>query len=218
MALLPRSEDMSLAHNLLPSARRAGLVAALALAASTAACPSLGQYVWVAEYRDPRPPPAANAYVLGAGDLVQVSVYNQEGMSARTKVRTDGKISLPFLNDVQAEGYTPNVLAEQLESRLKDYVNKPVVTVTVEEQRLLKVAVIGEVSRQGILDVAPDAGVLQALANAGGLTETASSDRIFVIRNDPQPTRIRFTYRELLQAVPPASTFRLRSGDQIVVE
>lgn len=208
-----------MAQHSVPSGR-AGLVAALTLAVSMAGCAGPGQFVWVAEYRDPKPAPA-NAYVLSAGDVLQVSVYNQEGMSARAKIRTDGKISLPFLNDVQAEGYTPNVLAEQLAVRLKDFVNKPVVTVSVEEQRSLKLAVIGEVKNPGMLELPPGAGVLQALATAGGLSETAHSDRIFVIRHDTetnQHTRVRFSYRSLIQAEPTAASFRLRAGDQVVIE
>jgi polysaccharide biosynthesis/export protein len=194
--------------------------AVLVLSALASGCGVKGPYVWVADYRDPKPAPS-NAYVLSAGDMISVSVYNQEGMSAKAKIRSDGKISLPFLNDVQAEGYTPSVLAEQLAVRLKDYVNKPVVTVSVDEQRPLKIAVIGEVRNQGVLELAPGAGVLQALASAGGLSETAHSDRIFVIRYDAesnQHTRIRFGYKPLVQAEGSAAMFRLRSGDQLVVE
>jgi polysaccharide export outer membrane protein len=189
----------------------------IALATSASACANLGEYVWVSEYRDSRPE-ASGGYVLGSGDTIQVKVYNQDGMSARTRVRSDGKISLPFLNDVQAEGYTPNVLAQQLEARLKDYVNHPVVTVSVEEQRKLDIPVVGEVGKQGIVSLSPGAGILEALATAGGPTELAHSDRIFVVRNDAKPLRIRFSYKELLRAIPPASTFRLRAGDSIVVE
>jgi polysaccharide export outer membrane protein len=194
------------------------LMVAIALAASTVACRSLGEYTWVNDYRDPHPPSTPRAYVLGPGDIISVRVYNQEGMSARGKIRTDGKISLPFLNDVQAEGYTPPVLAEQLEARLKDYVNKPVVTISVDEQRVLAIAVVGDVAHQGMITLAPDAGVLQALATAGGLTELAHDDGIFVVRYEPKPIRIRFSYKELQHAVSPASAFRLREGDQIVVE
>jgi polysaccharide export outer membrane protein len=196
---------------------RSGLCALVVLAASASACANLGEYTWVNDYKDPRAGNGAG-YLLAVGDIIQVKVYGQEAMSARTKIRTDGKISLPFLNDVQAEGYAPNVLAEQLEARLKDFVNKPVVTVSVEEQTKLQVPIVGEVTRQGIIDLAPGAGLLQALANVGGLTETAHPDRIFVIRNDPQPMRIRFAWKDLMRALPPASTFHLRAGDQIVVE
>jgi polysaccharide export outer membrane protein len=194
------------------------MLVVIALVASTAGCHSLGQYTWVNDYRDPRPPSSPRAYVLGAGDTIAVRVYNQEAMSAHGKIRSDGKISLPFLNDVQAEGYTPPVLAEQLEARLKDYVNKPVVTISVEEQRQLIIPVVGDVARQGMIAVAPDSGVLQVLAAAGGISELAHDDRIFVVRYEPNPIRIRFSWRELQHAISPASTFRLREGDQIVVE
>jgi polysaccharide export outer membrane protein len=196
---------------------RSSICAPLLALILAAGCANLGEYVWVADYRDPRAAPN-NAYVLAAGDVISVRVFNQDAMSAHGKIRSDGKISLPFLNDVQAEGYTPPVLAEQLEARLKDYVNKPVVTVSVDEQRVMKIPVVGDVGHQGTIDLPPDAGVLTALAAAGGLLEIAHRDRIFVIRNDPKPLRIRFEWNDLQHAVGAAGSFRLRPGDQIVVE
>jgi polysaccharide export outer membrane protein len=198
----------------LPS--RASILAPLALFLF-GGCANLGEYVWVTEYRDPHPA-SDNSYVLAAGDVISVRVFGQEAMSAKGKIRSDGKISLPFLNDVQAEGYTPTVLAQQLEARLKDYVNKPVVTVSVDEQRTLNIPVVGDVSHQGTLTLPCDAGVLTALATAGGLLEVAHRDRIFVIRNEPKPLRIRFAWDDLQHAVGAAGSFRLRPGDQIVVE
>ncbi|HXU81207.1 MAG TPA: polysaccharide biosynthesis/export family protein [Polyangia bacterium] len=200
------------------TSKRVPLSLSLAALVLAAACANLGEYVWVADYRDPRPPASNNTYVLGTGDVVSVRVFGQEAMSAHGKIRTDGKLSLPFLNDVQAEGYTPAVLAEQLEARLKDYVNKPVVTVSVEEQRSLAIPVVGDVGHQGTITLPPDAGVLTALAAAGGLLDIAHRDRIFVIRNESKPVRIRFSWKELQHAEGAAGSFRLRQGDQIVVE
>ena len=188
------------------------------LALLACGCADLGQYVWVADYRETKPPPPENTYVLGAGDGIAVRVYDHEELSARGHIRPDGKISLPFLKDVQAEGYTPPVLAEQLEARLKDYVNKPRVTVSVEEQRQLMIPIVGDVSHQGPLAVPADAGLLVALAIAGGLSDLAHRDRIFVLRNDPKPIRIRFRWEELQHAEGAAAAFRLRPGDMIVVE
>jgi polysaccharide export outer membrane protein len=183
-----------------------------------AGCHDLGQYVWVHDYREAKAAPADNTYVLAAGDVISIRVYDQEGMSAKGKIRSDGKISLPFLKDVQAEGYTPAVLAEQLEARLKDYVNKPRVTVSVDDQRQLLIPMVGDVAHQGAITVPPDAGVLAALAAAGGLTDLAHRDRIFVVRNDPKPIRIRFKWEDLQHAIGEAASFRLRAGDTIVVE
>jgi polysaccharide export outer membrane protein len=187
----------------------------------TLACASVGPHVWVDEYRDPQPP-ASTGYVLAPGDVVQVRVFLQEGLSARARVRSDGKISLPFLNDVQAAGYEPAALAKQVAVRLKDFVNSPMVTISVEEPRQLAVLVAGEVTHPGVVQVAPDSGVLPALVLAGGLSDFAHNDRIFVVRPparaEPAAVRIRFSYPSLLRGDTQSAAFRLKPGDQLVVE
>lgn len=156
-------------------------------------------------------------YVIVTGDVVSVRVFNQEAMSTRAKVRSDGKISMPFLGDVAVVGKPPATVAREMEAGLKNFINSPNVTVTVEEFQPTTVSVVGEVSHPGIIAIERNAGVLQALATAGGLTENASRDDIFVLRELPVPRRIRFTW-ELLTRNPPTSTFRLRPGDIVVVE
>jgi polysaccharide biosynthesis/export protein len=180
------------------------------------ACSHTGPFVWADQYT--APDPNAPGYIIATGDLLAVRVWNQEGMSARVRVREDGKISLPFLNDVMAAGYTPNVLSSQLQTRLKDFIANPVVTISLEEPRPFSVPVMGEVVRPGPYVLEQSAGVLHALAAAGGLGEYAHRDRIFVIRQKPAPARIRFTYEALTTAVGKAAAFRLQSGDVVVVE
>jgi polysaccharide export outer membrane protein len=197
-------------------------LAAIAVVAAFPAAFALGcggsaKFVWIDQYRDPRPA-AAPKYVLGPGDVVQVRIFNQEGMSAKARVRSDGKITLPFLNDVQAAGYEPTVLTQQLQARLKDFVQEPVVTVSVEEERPMQVLMVGQVGTPGVVDLKPGVGVLQALLRAGGLTKFADEDSIFVVRRDPEAVRIRFKYKDLVNATASASNFRLMQGDAIVVE
>src|SRR5207248_7007165 len=74
------------------------------------------------------------------------------------------------------------------------------------------------VARQGGFQVEPGTGVLQLLANAGGLTELAHKDRIFVLRRDPNPVRIRFSFDLLSRLDNRASSFRIQTGDVVVVE
>lgn len=159
----------------------------------------------------------AGDYAIVAGDVVSVRVFGQDAMSNRAKVRSDGKISMPFLGDVLVVGKTPAAVAREMEAGLKNFINSPNVTVTVDEFQATTVAVLGEVAHPGTIAVERNGGVLQAIANAGGLTETASRDDIYVLRETPVPRRIRFTY-ELLTKNPPTSTFRLRPGDVVVVE
>lgn len=194
---------------------RASVVLAGLLA--LAACAGPGQFVWVDQYRDPGPS-LPGPYVLAAGDVIQVRVFNQEGMSAKTRIRDDGMVTLPFLNDVRAAGYEPGVFGQQIQARLKDFINEPVVTVSVEEPRAMNVVVVGSVFHPGVVQLPQGTGVLAAIVSAGGLNDFADDERIFVVRHEPQPVRIRFAYESLLKPAGAASAFHLRSGDLIVVE
>lgn len=192
----------------------------LALALTCAACAATGRYTWVDGYEAP-PGGVADAYLIGPGDLLSVRVVNHDEMSARVRVRPDGQVSLPFLNDVQVAGQPPPALAQALTERLRPFAANPVVTVTVEEPRPFTVSVLGEVPRPGVYTLEPGAGVLQALASAGGLNQYAHDDRIFVLRRrtpSEEPERIRFDYRALTRAEGKAAGFRLRTHDVVVVE
>ncbi len=197
--------------------------AALAIPCSTLAvfcamsCANLGKFVWVDEYTEP-PAPAEKPYVIAVGDVIQVRVFNQDQLSARVRVRSDGKVSLPLLSDVDAAGYTPVALSQRLEIQLRELVKTPAVTVSLEETKPQTVMVIGEVVRPNAYPLEAGSGVLQGLANAGGLTPDASTDRIFVLRQIPTPARIRFSYEKLRHQEGRAATFRLRAGDVVVVE
>jgi len=199
----------------MPPSRLLNSVAAFALLAACAT--SGGSSIPVNDYQDP-PEAPQSGYVIQSGDLLQVRVFNQPDMSARVRVRDDGKISIPFLNDVNAVGLTPNALAQQIQVRLKEFINAPVVTISLEEPRPFSISVIGEVTKPGVYALPAGAGVLQALAAAGGLTQYASKNKIFVIRETPERARIRFEFEQLTQAGGKAATFRLRLGDIVVVE
>lgn len=188
-----------------------------------AACSStVGNFVWVDEYQEPHHNPGTGAgYVIAPGDVLNVRVFDKDNMSApRARVRSDGKVSLPFLSDVDAAGDTPAALAERLQKQLTAFVNEPVVTVSIDEAQPCLISVVGEVSRPGIYPVEGCGGVLQALASAGGMTQYGHDDRIFVLRSVPPATsrRIRFRYEQLLHAEGAAARFHLQRGDVVVVE
>ncbi|MCP3063510.1 polysaccharide export protein [Myxococcus sp. K38C18041901] len=191
--------------------------AALVLVAS--GCTGLGKYTWVDEYQE-KPPPLDASYRIAAGDLLNIRVWNQESLTTQARVRDDGRISLLFLDDVEAAGHSPAMLSQQIQTRLKDYINHPVVTVALEMPRPIKVTMVGEINRIGPLEIDVGASLLQALAGAGGFTEYAHKDRIFVMRQDDgqAPVRIRFRYQDLIHAEGRATSFRLRPGDVVVVE
>ncbi len=187
---------------------------ALALLFALGACGHGGPYVWS---HDLPAPLEVDEYTLGPGDLLSVRVFNQENMSTHARVRSDGKIALPFLGDVEVRGKTPPAVSRELEQMLKVYVVSPMVTLTVEESPPIVVSVLGEVTRPGLYPVDPSAGVLQALAASGGFTDYASHDSIYVLRR-ATAQRIRFAYSALSQGEGRAATFRLRTGDIVQVE
>lgn len=183
-------------------------------------CVSPGRFVWADDY-DQRAEPA-EAYLLAPGDVISVRVLGQEEASARgLKVRADGKVTLPLVGDVLVSDQSPDAAAKLLQERLRSLFQNPTVTVSVDEPRPFTVAVLGEVTRPGNYVLETGSGVLQALAGAGGLTQYAHEDMIYVLRKtapEAAPVRIRFTYPALSRAEGAAATFRLRPRDVVVVE
>ena len=174
-------------------------------------------FVWVSDWREPGST-SRGEYVIGVGDALNVLVWDQEKMSARVRVRSDGRVSLPFLDDVNVAGMTPVALARSLEDRLKQFIVTPQVTVVVEEAKPLSVSVLGQVQQPGLFDLAPGASVAQALAAAGGLKDFAHRDRIFLLRSGAGSARIRMTYEDVTKGTGRAFSLRLQSGDVVVVE
>ena len=173
--------------------------------------------MWVDEYPE-RAEVAPGDYQIGVGDLLAIRVYGHDANSTRERVRQDGKISVPLLGDVQAAGLSPGQLGEEVKSRLKEFISAPFVTVAIEEVRPLSVPVLGEVNRPGQYTLEKGAGVLEALAAAGGLTDMAHPDRIFVLRKSPDTARIRLSFEALSRGQGRASAFRLLPTDSVVVE
>jgi polysaccharide export outer membrane protein len=134
------------------------------------------------------------------------------------KIRGDGRIAMPFVGEVVAAGKTPVALGREIEARLKEFIVSPRVTVNVDDSLPIVISMLGEVGAKGNLSLAQPATVLQALAQAGGLSEFADTDAIFVVRQKPVFRRIRFTYEALLTNKGGAAAFPVRAGDVIVVQ
>jgi polysaccharide export outer membrane protein len=181
-----------------------------------AACHHNAPYTWVQRMPRDQTPPTVTT--INPGDLVDVRVFGQPDISSKGVVRPDGTLTLPLLGPVPVAGQRPEDTAQQLEERLTKFVIKPEVTVVIEQSRL-HVAVIGEVRAAGVVELDSPANVLEALAKAGGMTDFADEDSIYVLRKAGQQTlRVRFTYDQLTGAEPAAINFRLKPGDVVVVE
>jgi polysaccharide biosynthesis/export protein len=190
----------------------------LVLALVLTACSATGPYVWV----DSLPPTATEgSLVIQDGDYLSIRVYNQDPLSGVQRVRSDGKITIPVVGEIMARGKKHAQLAAEIQDKLKGVLVAPSVTVAPETPQgaggELKVSVLGEVKQAGNVQLDRGANVLHALAAAGGLTEYADPDKVFVIRRS-LPQRVRFRFQDLRSADPKSVGFQLQSGDVIVVE
>jgi polysaccharide biosynthesis/export protein len=184
---------------------------------SVSCAPSIGNAISVETYKE-TDPPTTDTYIINAGDTLQISVWEQSNLSGQQIVRPDGMISMQLINEVQAAGKTPVKLQTDLEGALKAVVKNPRVNVVVVTPRSPTISVVGEVGRQGDVELKPGLGVAQAIAAAGGLSTFAHKDRIIVQRKTADGiVRILFNYDDLLQGTGKAAEFKLRAGDTIVV-
>ena len=161
----------------------------------------------------------ANAnYLIGPEDLLDISVWKEPDLTRTVPVRPDGKISLPLLNDVQAAGETPTQLAAHVTESLKRYVTDPQVTVIVTAINSQHIYLLGEVTRAGAYPLLPGMTVLQALSSAGGPTQYARLQKIYVLREgEGGQTKFPFNYKEFLKGRNPEQNVALKVGDTIVV-
>ena len=157
-------------------------------------------------------------YVIGPEDMLDISVWKEPDLTRTVPVRPDGKISLPLLNDVQAAGQTPTQLATHVKESLKRYVTDPQVTVIVTAINSQRIYLLGEVTRAGAYPLLPGMTVLQALSSAGGFTQYAHTQKVYVLRerNDGQ-VKLSFNYKDFLNGRNPEQNVVLKVGDTIVV-
>ena len=178
-------------------------------------CGSSGQYTWVQDL--PQGVTRPSAYAIDEGDLLDIRVYNEPAISGRARVRSDGKVTVALVGDVDARGKTPNELAREVQQRLQKFLQTPSVSIAIEEIRPLTITVMGEVGKPGVFTLNPNSGVLQAIASAGGFSEYADDDRIYVVRRSPG-LRVRFSYEALRDNAGGAADFVLKNGDLVTVE
>lgn len=191
--------------------------------AATFVCVILGAFILAACSSAPPPPRVAEAvgeYKIGAGDVLQISVWQNRDLSISAPVRPDGLISVPLVNDVPAAGKTPTELSTDLETRLKKYVTDPVVTVIVSSfaSTNSQVRVVGEAARPQAIPYHENMSVLDAMIAAGGLTAYAAGNRATLIRNvDGKEMSYRLLLDDLLKDGDMSANAPLEPGDVIII-
>ena len=119
-------------------------------------------------------------YKMGAGDLINISIYDEPDLSLEVRIGLSGQISFPLLGDIDVSGLSPKTLEQKLTSGLKGpYLIDPSVTVSIVEYRPFYIS--GEVRQPGSYAYQPGLTVDKAISISGGFTERASKSSIFVM-------------------------------------
>jgi len=158
-------------------------------------------------------------YTIGVTDVLKIAVWKNPELSVEVPVRPDGMVSVPLINDVQAEGLTPEELKEVIARELSEYVTEPNVTVVVVQMNSRFVSVIGEVGVDTRVPLTRDLRVLEAIASAGGFGPFADKSDVRIVRRngDGTETEYRFDYDAYIRGRAPGTNIVLQHGDTIVV-
>ena len=161
----------------------------------------------------------SDQYRIGAGDVLQISVWKEPDASvASAVVRPDGKVSLPLLREVDLSGLTPAQAEKVIMSRLTKFIPTAEVTVIVSAIHSMKIYVVGAVKKEGTIPYTYPMTVLQALSEAGGVTEYAKRKKIYILRiQNGKDYRLPFDYEAVLRGERMDLNVPLISGDTIVV-
>jgi polysaccharide biosynthesis/export protein len=187
------------------------------------------QQASLAKDHDPITPPVTenvsapvvtdDAFVIGAGDVLAINVWKEPEISHAVPVRSDGKVSLPLVGELQASGQTPRQLQVTLKEKLQAFISDPDVTVIVQEVRSQRFNILGQVVKPGSYLLTNTTTVLDALALAGGFRDFAKKKSIYVLRakTDGSQTRIPFNYNDVIKGSKPAQNIRLEPRDTLVI-
>jgi polysaccharide export outer membrane protein len=164
---------------------------------------------------------ATGEYLIGPGDTLEVFVWRQPDLSVTVPVRPDGKISTPLVEDVVAVGKTPSQLAREIETVLSEYIRTPEVNIIVQgfvgtfgEQ----IRVIGQAAQPRAIPYRERMTLMDAIIEAGGLTEFAAGNRSKVVRTvDGKSKEIRVRLDDLINKGKIEENIAMLPGDVIII-
>lgn len=159
----------------------------------------------------------SSTYVIGASDVLSVTVWKETTLSGTMLVRPDGMISMPLVGDIRAAGLTPQQLSNEIATRLEKFILAPHVSVVLSEIHSKVVYTLGEVGKKGPIEMTPGMTLLQAISSAGGLTDYANKKKIYILRSEAgNQVKIPVRYKQALKGDGKLNLV-LQPGDTIVV-
>ena len=158
-------------------------------------------------------------YLIGSGDTLQISVWNHVETSVpAVVVLPDGKITVPLIHEVEVAGLTPPQAEQKITEKLSKFIVDPNVTVVVATTNSKKVYVVGAARKEGPLPYTYGMTVLQAISEAGGLTDYAKRKKIYILHTEDGLTYQQdFNYDEVIKGQNMKQNIVLLPGDTLVI-
>jgi polysaccharide biosynthesis/export protein len=158
-------------------------------------------------------------YVIGNDDVLSISVWKEPDLTKAVPVRSDGKISLPLVGELQATGKTPLQLEGDITGKLKNFITAPEVNVIVQQVNSRKFNVLGEVSKPGSFPLTASTTIMDAIAIAGGFRDFAKKTGVYVLRKgaNGSESRLNFNYKSFIKGKNSDQNIRIEPNDTIIV-
>jgi polysaccharide export outer membrane protein len=160
-----------------------------------------------------------DSFVIGNDDHLDISVWKEPDLTKSIPVRSDGKISLPLVGEIQAAGRTPLQLELDIANRLRNYITVPQVTVIVEQINSKKFNIMGMVGRPGAYPLTLSTTIVDAIAAAGGFKDFAKRKGVYILRQNPDGTqsRLNFNYNDFIKGKNLSQNVKIEPRDTIIV-
>lgn len=160
-------------------------------------------------------------YLVGPGDMVQVFIWRSPELSTSVRVRPDGRISTPLIEDLEVAGKSPTAIAREIETRLAEFVVEPKVTVVVQDfigPAERQVRVVGAAAKPQAIPFRKDMTVLDVVIAAGGLTPFADGNMAVIVRRNADgqsPLRVRLG--DLMKKADMTANAQVAPGDVLMI-
>jgi polysaccharide export outer membrane protein len=159
-------------------------------------------------------PAIAKDYVIGAGDVLAMSVLDNKDLDTVMSVTPGGKIAVPLVGDIQAAGLTVGELTDHITQELAKKVKAPQVTVSLREVNSYRIYFVGKVGKPGVYSSKSEMTLLQALSLAGGIQDGADPSQAYVARGTQ---RVPVDFVKLLYKGDLSQNITLNPDDTVVI-
>jgi len=171
----------------------------------------------------PAPATASSAdysYIVGPGDMLNITVWRNPELSASVPVRPDGKVATPLVDELVAQGKTPTQIARDVEKALGKFVRDPVVTVVVTSfvgPYSEQIRVLGEAARPQFLPYKQKMTVLDVMIAVGGLTDFADGNKATLVRASEGNKRYSVRLQDLVKRGDITANVEMLPGDVLII-